>query len=93
LWLGGHARGEIRQLDVDERQKLLGGVRVALLDGEKNKRKSVNLSSLPRGGRLVSLGNDRRPARDGLIARWAQGHPPNLLRTYAPTQSRVNSSR
>src|SRR5262249_53966493 len=45
---------------------------------------SVILASLPRGGRLVSLGGGRRLARVGLIARWAQGTLRNLLRSDTP---------
>jgi hypothetical protein len=76
---------QLAPLVVDQRQQLLGGVGVAVLDGGQDTRDLGHPGSLPRGERLVSLGGGRRLARSGFIDMRAQAEVPSALRTDTPT--------
>src|SRR5262249_21188977 len=60
LLVGQLLGGELAQLVVDQRQELLCGRGVALLDGGQDAGDFTHVGSLPRGNRLVSLGGQSK---------------------------------
>ena len=83
LLLGQPLGGQLAQLVVDQRQELLGGLRVAVLDGREDARDVVHRREPPGTShpaasartRAPSLGSPRSPARvDGDLLRLTATH-------------------
>ena len=69
-------RGQLAKLVVDQRQELLGGLRIAVLDGREDARDVVHRRESPGadgpaatvGTRAPSLGSPRGPTGDGVVS-------------------------